>query len=150
MAHTYSNLLTHIVFATKDRQPLIDPTLETRLFPYLGGILRELGGKLDVINGVDDHIHLLTELPPSIAVAEAVGKVKGSSSLWIHESFPDRSKFAWQRGYAAFSVSKSGVASVAAYIDRQKEHHKKRSFQDEFLELLQRHGVSINEKYLWT
>ena len=113
MPHSYSNLLTHIVYATKDRRPLIDSELETRLFPYFGGIVRELGGKMYIVNGGEDHVHLLAELPPKIAMAEAIGKIKGSSSHWIHDSFPDRSKFAWQRGYAAFSVSKSNTSVVA-------------------------------------
>jgi REP-associated tyrosine transposase len=150
MPHSYSNILTHVVYSTKNRRPFIDAALEARLFPYLGGIVRELGGKLFLVNGVEDHVHLLAELPPTIAIAEAIGKIKGSSTYWIHQSFPDQSGFAWQRGYAAFSVSKSKVAMVARYIERQKEHHKKQSFQDEFLELLRRHGISINEKYLWT
>jgi putative transposase len=150
MPHSYSNILTHVIYSTKNRRPFIDAALEARLFPYLGGIVRELGGKLYVINGVGDHVHLLAELPPTIAVAEAIGKIKGSSTYWIHQSFPEQSGFAWQRGYAAFSVSKSKVAAVARYIERQKEHHKKQSFQDEFLELLRRHGISIDEKYLWT
>ncbi|MGA8808938.1 MAG: IS200/IS605 family transposase [Thermoanaerobaculia bacterium] len=107
MPHSYDNLLTHIVFATKNRRPFIDAALEARLFPYLGGIVRQLDGKSYVINGVEDHVHLLAELPPTIAVAEAIGKVKGSSTYWIHQSFPEQAQFAWQRGYAAFSVSKS-------------------------------------------
>ncbi|MBV8543194.1 MAG: IS200/IS605 family transposase [Acidobacteria bacterium] len=150
MPHSYSNILTHIVFSTKNRQTLIDTALEARLFPYIGGIVRQLSGKLYVVNGVEDHIHLLAELPPTIAVAEAIGKIKGSSTYWIHQSFPEQAVFAWQRGYAAFSVSKSKVALVARYIEGQKEHHKKHSFQDEFLELMRRHGIAINEKYLWT
>jgi len=150
MPHSYSNLLTHIVYSTKNRKPLIDAALEARLFPYLGGIVRQLGGRLYLVNGVEDHVHLLAELPPTIAIAEAIGKIKGSSTYWIHQSFAERSDFAWQRGYAAFSVSKSKVAAVARYIEGQKEHHRKQSFQDEFLELLRRHGVAIDEKYLWT
>jgi putative transposase len=150
MPHSYSNLLTHIVYSTKNRKPFIDTDLESRLFPYVGGILRQLGGKLYVVNGVEEHVHMLAELPASIAVAEAIGKIKGSSTYWIHQSFPDRSAFAWQRGYAAFSVSKSNVATVARYIERQKEHHRKQSFQDELLELLRRHGVAFEEKYLCT
>ena len=90
------------------------------------------------------------ELPATLAVAEAVGKIKGSSSHWIHDSFSERAEFSWQRGYAAFSVSKSNVPAVAAYIEGQKAHHKRRSFQDEFVQLLRRHAVSINETYLWT
>jgi putative transposase len=150
MPHSYTNLLTHIVYATKNRRPLIDSTLESRLFPYFGGVLRQLGGKLYIANGADDHVHMLVELPASIAVAEAVGKIKGNSSHWIHESFSDRSEFAWQRGYAAFSVSKSNVSIVARYIERQKTHHKKQSFHDEFMELLRRHDVSVGDKHAWT
>ena len=150
MSHSYTNLLTHVVFSTKDRRPLIDAALEARLFPYFGGIVRQLGGKLYVANGVEDHVHLLVELHPSVAVAEAVGKIKGNSTHWIHESFSDRSAFAWQRGYGGFSVSQSNVSMVARYIERQKAHHKKWSFQDEFKELLRRHGVSIDEKFVKT
>jgi REP element-mobilizing transposase RayT len=150
MSHSYSNLLTHIVYSTKYRKPMIDSALELRLYPYLGGILRQLGGKLYVVNGVEDHVHLLAELPPSISVAEAVGKIKGKSTHWIHQSFPDRTEFSWQRGYAAFSVSKSNVPAVARYIERQKIHHEEGSFEDEFAQLLRRHGVSIDEKDPWT
>ena len=150
MPHSYTNLLTHVVFSTKDRRPLIDAALEARLFPYFGGIVRQLGGKLYVVNGVEDHVHLLVELHPSVAVAEAVGKIKGNSTHWIHESFPDRSTFAWQRGYGGFSVSKSNVSMVARYIERQKAHHEKWSFQDEFKELLRRHGIPIDEKLVRT
>jgi putative transposase len=150
MPHSYSNIVTHIVFSTKSRRPFIDTRLDSRLFPYFGGIVRQLGGKLYVVNGVEDHVHLLAELPPTIAIAEAIGKIKCGSTYWIHQSFPEQAVFAWQRGYAAFSVSKSNIAAVARYIEGQKEHHKKHSFQDEFLELLRRHGVAINEKYLWT
>jgi REP element-mobilizing transposase RayT len=86
MPHSYSNLLTHIVYSTKNRRPLIDSALESRLFPYFGGILRQLGGKLYTVNGVENHVHILAEMPPTIAVAEAIGKIKGSSTHWIHES----------------------------------------------------------------
>jgi REP element-mobilizing transposase RayT len=150
MPHSYSSIMVHVVFSTKDRQPQLDNALEERLYPYLGGILRELGGKLFAVNGVEDHIHLLVSIKATMSVAEIVGKIKGSSSKWVHETFPDRSRFAWQRGYAAFSVSESQVARVAAYIERQKIHHKKVSFRDEFLRLLQGHRISADEKYLWT
>ncbi|MEO8218243.1 MAG: IS200/IS605 family transposase [Acidobacteriota bacterium] len=150
MPHSYSNLLLHVVFATKDRRPFINPALESRLFPYMAGIVRQLGGKPFLINGAEDHVHLLVDLPPTIAVSDAVGKLKGSSSHWVHETFPDRLMFAWQRGYAAFSVSKSHSSSVATYIEGQKEHHRKRSFHDEFVLLLRQHGISVDENYLWT
>jgi REP element-mobilizing transposase RayT len=89
MPHSYSNILTHVVFSTKSRKPFINAALEARLFPYLGGIVRQLDGKLYVVNGVEEHVHLLAELPPTIAVAEAIGKIKGSSTYWIHQSFPE-------------------------------------------------------------
>lgn len=150
MPHSYSRLLTHIVFSTKGRKPFIDSALESRLFPYMGGIARQLGGTLVIANGIDDHVHLLVQLPSSIGVAESVRKIKANSTLWIHEAFPERSAFCWQRGYAAFSVSNSNVRAVAAYIERQKVHHQKSSFRDEFIELLRSHDISPDERYLWT
>ena len=118
MPHSYTSIVVHVVFSTKDRTPQLDAALEERLYPYLGGI---------------DHLHLLAGMKATMSVAEAVGKIKGSSSKWIHETFPDRQRFAWQRGYAAFSVSESQIARVAGYIERQKIHHAKFSFRDEFL-----------------
>jgi REP element-mobilizing transposase RayT len=143
MPHSYTNLLFHIVFSTKDRRPLIDTSLEVRLFPYFGGIVRQLGGRLFAVNGDDDHVHMLAEMPASISVAETVGKVKGNSSHWIHDSFATRSEFAWQRGYAAFSVSESNASAVARYIERQKVHHRKRSFEEELDRFLRRHALSV-------
>src|SRR5215212_10534712 len=150
MPHSYTSIMVHVVFSTKDRKPRLDAALQERLYPYLGGILRELDGKLFTVNGVEDHVHLLAAMKATMPIADVVGKIKGSSSKWVHETFPDRSGFAWQRGYGAFSVSESQVPRVAAYIDRQKIHHGKIPFQDEFLRLLQGHGISPDEKYLWT
>lgn len=150
MPHSYSRLLTHLIFSTKNRQPLIDAVLESRLYPYLGGIVRQLEGTLVIANGVDDHVHLLVELPASLGVAETVGKIKANSTLWIHETFPERSEFWWQRGYAAFSVSHSSAPTVVSYIEGQKEHHRKASFREEYLLLLRRHGIAPEEKYLFT
>jgi len=150
MPHSYTSIMVHVVFSTKDRKPQLDTTLEQRLYPYLGGIVRELGGKLFNVNGVEDHLHLLMAIRPTMSIAEIVGKVKGSSSKWLHDNFPERRSFAWQRGYGAFSVSESQVARVSAYIDRQKLHHRKAPFRDEFLRLLQSHRISQDEKYLWT
>jgi REP element-mobilizing transposase RayT len=150
MPHSYTALRVHVVFSTKDRKNLIDDLLEERLFPYIGGICRELGGSLTAINGAADHLHLLATVDSMTAVAEFVGKVKGCSSKWIHETFPERSRFAWQRGYAAFSVSESQTSRVAAYIGRQKTHHRTVSFRDEYVKLLESHGIPIDERYLWT
>jgi len=150
MPHSYTSMMVHVVFSTKDRQPQLDPTLEERLYPYFGGILREMGGMLLAVNGAQDHVHVLASMNATMSIAEIAGKIKGSSSKWIHETFHDRSRFAWQRGYAAFSVSESQAARVASYIARQKTHHEKVSFRDEFLRLLNAHGISPDEKYLWT
>jgi putative transposase len=151
MPHSYASLMVHVVFSTKDRKPQIDPPLEERLYPYLGGIVRELDGRLLTVNGVADHIHLLLSMNAITSTAAMVGKIKGCSSKWIHDTFPEHSAFAWQRGYAAFSVSQSQMLRVAEYIRGQKAHHATRSFRDEFLRLLRAHGVSPDdEKYLWT
>src|ERR1700741_44023 len=135
MPHSYIALNTHVVFSTKDRTAQIDSSLEERLYPYIGGILRELNGKLLAVNGVDDHIHLLLAIPATESMAEIVRKVKASSSKWIHDTFPERASFAWQRGYAAFSVSNSQLSHVVRYIERQKIHHEKVTFRDEFVRL---------------
>lgn len=149
MGNTYTSLLTHVTFSTKQRQPLITPDLEARLLPYLGGICRQLGGTLLVSNSVADHVHLLVALPPTIGISEAVGKLKGSSSKWIHDAFPECRSFAWQRGFGAFSVSRSNVPAVARYIEGQKEHHRKVTFQEELVLLLRRHGIDFDDRYLW-
>ena len=148
MSRTYTSLLAHVTFSTKRRQPFITPDVEDRLLPYLGGIARQLGGTVRVSNAVADHVHLLLDLPSVIALSEAVGKLKGSSAKWIHEVFPERRSFAWQRGFGAFSVSRSNVPTVARYIEAQKDHHRKVSFQAELALLLRRHGIDFDHRYL--
>ncbi|HYI07630.1 MAG TPA: IS200/IS605 family transposase [Thermoanaerobaculia bacterium] len=150
MPHTYSSLSTHVTFSTKRRQPIITPDLEARLLPYFGGIVRQLGGTVLVSNTVPDHVHLLIELPPTITMSEAIGQLKGSSSKWIHDSFPERRTFAWQRGFGAFSVSRSNVPGVARYIESQKEHHRKVTFEEELVRLLRRHGIDFDERSWWS
>lgn len=150
MPQSYNAIYTHVVFSTKNRTPQIDAALEERLHPYIGGIVRELNGKLLNINGPEDHLHLLIAMPATTSVAEMVRKVKGCSSKWIHDTLPDRAAFEWQRGYGAFSVSQSLLSIVSRYIDRQKVHHAKRSFRDEYVRLLVRHGIAVDERFLWT
>jgi REP element-mobilizing transposase RayT len=149
MGHTYTNLLVHIIFSTKDRRPNLNPEIKARLFPYMAAILRDLGGKALAINGPADHVHLLGSLGSKHAVAEVVGKLKANSSKWIHETFPAHSWLGWQTGYAAFSVSHSQEQIVHGYIARQEEHHRKISFKEELLTFLKKHGVSYDERYLW-
>jgi len=149
MAHTFTNLLTHIVFSTKDRMPTLEPDLKQRLFPYMGGIFRELSAMPLLINGPTDHVHVLAALPAKLALAEIVGKVKSNSSGWVHKTFPMKMTFGWQTGYAAFGVSSSQRQTVLHYITQQEEHHRKISFKEEFLSLLKRHEIKYDEKYLW-
>jgi len=149
MAHTFTNLVTHIIFSTKDRLPQIDVDLKSQLYPYMGGIIRELDGKASLINGTFDHVHLLVQLPPVLALSDAMRVLKTNSSKWVHEQWPARSKFAWQTGYGAFSVSKSNADAVGRYIADQEEHHRSKTFQEEFLEYLKKHEIDYDEKYIW-
>ncbi|HWE93100.1 MAG TPA: IS200/IS605 family transposase [Tepidisphaeraceae bacterium] len=132
MAHTYANLLTHVIFSTKDRSGIIDADLGLLLFPYMGGIVRELNGTALAINGPTDHVHLLLALPANLALSEAMRVLKTNSSRWVHEQWPQRRTFAWQTGCGAFSVSQSNAEQVCAYIANQEEHHRQVSFQERF------------------
>jgi len=149
MAHTFTNLLTHIIFSTKDRMPTLEPNLKERLFPYMGGIFRELGATPLLINGPTDHVHILAVLPAKLAPAEIMNKVKANSSGRVHKTFPQRSTFAWQMGYAAFGVSASQKPDVLDYIGNQDAHHRKVSFKEEFVSFLNKHEIEYDERYLW-
>lgn len=149
MAHTHTNLLFHVVFSTKARAPLLDADLKPRLFAYMGGIIRELGGTALLINGPTDHVHILALLPAKLGLSEIVGKVKANSCGWVHGEFAAKRHFAWQTGYGAFSVSHSQKQTVLDYIAAQEEHHRKVPFKEELLALLKKHEIEYDEKYLW-
>lgn len=149
MGHTFTNLTTHFIFSTKNRRPLLDAEVRPRLFPYLAGIAREMGAVPLAINGVDDHVHLLLGLAAALSAAEVMRVVKTNASRWIHEQWPEKKDFAWQAGYGAFSVSRSGLDDVVAYIERQEEHHRRMTFQEEYLAFLRRHGIAFDERYVW-
>jgi putative transposase len=149
MAHTFTSLLTHVVFSTSGRVPLLADAIRPDVHGYLGGILRELHAFPIAIGGTRDHFHLLARLPAELAVADCLRVVKTNSSRWIKEKWPHRRPFAWQGGYAAFSVSESNRQAVVRYIRDQEQHHHRIPFQDEFLALLKRHGVEFDERYLW-
>lgn len=136
MSHSYCSASFHIVFSTKDRRKLIDDALRDRLWPYIGGIARENGMNTSAVGGTVDHIHILLSLSSTIAISKAVQLIKGGSSKWIHDNFPSHQDFAWQEGYGAFSVSISGVRDTIDYIDRQEEHHRTRTFEEEFIAFL--------------
>lgn len=150
MPRSYTNLLYHLVFSTKDRRPLITPEREERLYEYIGGIIRGLGGVLLIINGVEDHVHILAKLRPDRSVSDVLRDLKANSSGWMHDVFPDAAYFSWQNGYGAFTVSESQVAIVERYIANQKVHHKKQTFEGEFIELLEKNGIEADKRYLWT
>src|SRR6266404_6474352 len=141
MPHSYVSNLVHYIFSTKERFPFINQDLESRLWPYMGGIARENGMKALSVGGTADHVHVLLSLPATLSVAKAIQLIKGGSSKWIHDQFPPYRKFAWQDGYGACSVSASQVKSVTNYIKGQKEHHRKRTFEEEFLEFLDKYAV---------
>jgi putative transposase len=149
VAHTYTNIVIHALFSTKDRRPWINVEMRRELFPYMGGIVNRLGGKSLLVNGVADHVHMLLNQGPDLPLAELVGKVKANSSGWIKKRWPVRSEFAWQPGYAAFSVSSSRVEEVKKYIAAQEEHHRKVSFHEEVLAFLQRNGISYDPRYVF-
>jgi putative transposase len=132
---SFTCLTYHLVFSTKHRQPFIDDSWQPRLFDYLGGILRQQGGALFAAGGMPDHVHLRD--------------IKANSSKWIHGEIADQTGFAWQAGYGAFTASYSGVGAVRRYLAGQKEHHRGRTFQEEFLELLRRHEIEFDERYVW-
>ena len=149
MPHTYTNLIVHVIFSTKDRLPQISRDLKPHLFPYMGGIVRQIGGTALAINGMPDHVHVLLTLPPTLPLADVIRTVKANSTRWVHQKWAEHDKFAWQTGYGAFSVSQSGVPDVSKYIAEQEEHHRKMSFQEEFLVFLKKQGIAYDERYIW-
>jgi REP element-mobilizing transposase RayT len=149
MPGTYTKLLYHLVFSTKNRIPMISDRLQYDLFSYIGGIIRGEGGDLLEIGGMPDHVHLLTKFKPTKSVSEMMNRIKAKSSKWVNEEKPKMRKFGWQDGYAAFSVSQSAVKSVERYIQNQETHHRRQQFQDEFIALLEKHGIEYEDRYLW-
>ena len=148
MGHTYTNLLVHAIFSTKERQALIDESFRERMYEYMGGIARQEFGSALKIGGTDDHVHGLLLLKPAVSVSDALGKWKSLSSGWINKLKLCRGRFEWQSGYGAFSVSESVRDQVATYIERQKEHHQRMSFEEEIAALLRAHGVAYDPKWL--
>ena len=150
MSHSYVSLRYHLIFATKDRKPLIPPAMQGPVSRYIAGVLRNRDSALLASGGVEDHLHLLVGLHQEQNIADILRDIKAASSRWIHETqsswMPD---FAWQPGYAAFSVSASQVESVRGYLARQEDHHRKVTFQEEYRAFLIRHGVAFQEEYLW-
>ena len=149
MTHSYVNLLYHVVFSTKNREPLIVASRQPRLYEYIGGIVRKHGGVALAVNGTEDHVHLLAKLRQDVALSEVVRDLKASSSGWMHKVFPDLLGFMWQRGYGAFTVSESQACAVRRYVERQKLRHRRQGFREEFVSFLRANGIEFDERYLW-
>jgi putative transposase len=148
VAHTSGKILLHLIFSTHERRSLIKSEFRDDLFAYLGGIIREMQGTALIINGASDHVHLLVRVRPIHSAAELARVVKTNSSRWVREKFDP--EFAWQTGYGVFSVSESNVAAVTKYIAEQDEHHKKHSFQEEYVAFLKKNHVEFDERYIWS
>ena len=141
--HTFVSCLMHVVFSTKERRPWIKAEWQSRLWSYLGGIARDNQIKLLKAGGVADHIHLLLSLPSTVTISQAVQRLKGNSSKWIHETFARCQSFEWQKGYGAFSLGISSLDDTVAYIENQAEHHRRRSFREELEGILKKHSIKF-------
>ena len=150
MPQSHARIVIHITFSTKHRVPLLkEAELRARLHSYMAGILQKIDCEPILINGVEDHVHILCNFSRSITVGDLIETVKTSPSRWIKKQGAQYGDFRWQRGYGVFSVSQSKVEEARTYIETQEEHHRHVSFQDEFRALCKKHGLEINEQYVW-
>jgi putative transposase len=149
VAQSLAKVYVHAIFSTQGREPVLADDWREELFRVMGGATNNLGCRSLVVGGVADHVHLLFELGRSITLADAVSKIKSTSSLWVSQTRGLAAPFHWQGGYAAFSVSQSIVEDVRGYIRRQPEHHARQSFQDELREWLRRYEIEWDERYVW-
>jgi REP element-mobilizing transposase RayT len=149
MGSTLTNLLFHVVFSTKHRAPIIIQNLRNELFKYMNGIVKGEGGTLLAIGGTEDHVHCLIKLKPRHPLSEIIKKLKANSSKWANANNKIEGRFAWQSGYAAYSVSQSQLPLVIGYIAKQEKHHRRRPFKEEYVSLLNKHGVTFDKDYLW-
>ena len=150
MSQSYCNLIYHIVFSTKGRQNLLYDRIRPRIHEYIGGAVRNANGVAIIVNGTADLVHILARLRQDQAISDILRNIKASTSGWIHRTFPDLATFAWQVGYGAFTVSASQIEKARLYIINQENHHKTMSFTEEFVALLDAHGIEYDAKYLWT
>lgn len=148
MGHSYCSSLYHCVFSTKERRKIITPEVQDRLWAYMGGIAREHGMTALAVGGMEDHTHLLVVIPATMPVATAMREIKSGASRWMHQecAMPG---FAWQEGYGAFSIGHSQIEATVQYIAGQREHHRRRDFQAEFLAILKKHRIEYDPRYVW-
>ena len=146
---SFTKLTYHVIFSTKYRKPVITDQLHGRLYEYIGGAIRSMKGSLIEIGGVADHVHLLTRISPTKAVSDFIRELKANSSKWLNELDDVKRKFEWQKGYSAFTVSYSQTDSVRNYLRGQQEHHRTKTFEEEYVEFLKRHDISFRPEYLF-
>jgi putative transposase len=149
MSNTYTMLYYHVIFSTKNRLPFIKPQIESRVWAYIGGVARAHKLTALQVGGIEDHIHVLVMAPAKFSPSQIAQYLKGDSSNWIHQEFPELRGFRWQDGYAAFTVSKSNLLDVIRYIENQRAHHRQKTFQEEYLDFLNKHGIDYDERYVW-
>ncbi len=149
MGSTFSSAHIHYIFGTNHREPHLTDEIRTRLFPFIGGILRKEHCQVIAVGGPPDHVHILASLPPTTSMSNVMRLVKGRSSRWVHVTFPKCRSFAWQDVYRAFSVSMSSTMRAKEYIRNQQEHHRRRSFKEEFLAFLHMYRIPYDERYVW-
>ena len=149
MANTYTQLYVHYVFAVQDRLCLINNKWQDNLYKYINGIIDQQGHKLYVINGMNDHIHILISMTPKQAPSDLMYHLKRSSSLWINQSRLSAGKFSWQEGFGAFSLGKSQLPEKIKYVEDQQQHHKKESFREEYLKFLTENDIEYDERYIF-
>ncbi len=149
MPQSLSKILLHVVFSTKNRNAWVDHRLQPRLHAYVAGACRVVGSEAYRVGGMDDHIHIACSLPRTLTVGKLLEQIKKSSSSWMKKQGNRFQSFSWQAGYGAFSLGQSQLPVLINYIENQHEHHKSRTFKEEFLDFLKLYGVDYNEKYLW-
>lgn len=149
MPQSLSQVIVHVIFSTKDRHPFLDPDTRPKLHAYLATVSRNMGCETYRVGGVADHVHLAIRLSRTVTIADLVQELKTSSSKWVKAQSPEFAAFAWQRGYACFSVGPSDLNALEEYIDSQEEHHRSQTFQDEIRMFLKKYGVEYDETYVW-
>jgi REP element-mobilizing transposase RayT len=149
MSHSFLSALFHCVFSTRDRRKFITPQLEERLWLYMGGIAREHNIRPLAIGGVEDHVHWVLALPRTMDIAKAMQLIKGGSSSWVHQEFSNHRMFGWQEGYGAFSLGISQLEKTKRYIANQRGHHRVRTFKEEFVTFLEKHGIEYDAETIW-
>jgi putative transposase len=144
MAHTYTALYYHVIFSTKNREPWISADIEKRVWSYLGAVAINHNMRALCVGGVDDHLHVMLSAPPTLSVSNAVKLIKGATSRWIHQTFPEMAGFAWQTGYATLTLGRTQLKDAERYILRQRQHHAHMSFEEELAIFLRRNGIKVD------